>query len=465
MADFNFVRGSGFVAQLVSISPEELKETLYDRDCPICHDVFGPETTDAVQLPCHHVFCRRCLLPWISEHGSNQRSCPKCRQTLHWGLELSPEYQPDINLNILIGFFMHGFNEDGSRMVSRLYRVHYYRMPFHARWRHPDPERLHRIIHDFSGFIPNVAKAVKQMYAEWLSSQPQAVQDSRGDPLGFVVPIMSLDQRGSSSVTIPSSFGYTDQLTPPYYPSEGDLDRALEIFAWQYQPERPDTDDTIVGFREAIAGHEHEGITSPEEEIDRRELVYTNWRSQLPEHLRDLLPHILRHDHQSLREEMEILAGRRAYEHDLESYEYAEYTIGRMSQPEDPTRPGPCGDVAASLHLPDRDMHNGFMNPLDASDGPTELDLYDRMAAVDALMIGREDPTAIALTTDEERILLVGLRRWPRNYDHFRDRRRRSVWAVEVPGISETAFELRHFPDLPEFPDEMPILVNIVGFL
>ena len=47
------------------------------EECTICTDALGQDAT-AVQLPCGHAFCQRCLDEW-AQHSHTD--CPQCRQT------------------------------------------------------------------------------------------------------------------------------------------------------------------------------------------------------------------------------------------------------------------------------------------------------------------------------------------------------------------------------------------------
>lgn len=47
-----------------------------DRDCTICSETL----TNAVQLPCHHIFDQECITHWLEIPGKN--TCPFCRRTL-----------------------------------------------------------------------------------------------------------------------------------------------------------------------------------------------------------------------------------------------------------------------------------------------------------------------------------------------------------------------------------------------
>lgn len=53
----------------------KLVPTLMVDECSICLELDGNE---AVQLPCHHVFHRRCIEEWVVTNAS----CPMCRVRL-----------------------------------------------------------------------------------------------------------------------------------------------------------------------------------------------------------------------------------------------------------------------------------------------------------------------------------------------------------------------------------------------
>ena len=82
MAVLRTMLGSQFVAGLTRVRPQDLKHSRYDRECAVCNTTFGPNTQDAVQLACEHVFCRDCLTQWCHEDKAYKTSCPTCRREL-----------------------------------------------------------------------------------------------------------------------------------------------------------------------------------------------------------------------------------------------------------------------------------------------------------------------------------------------------------------------------------------------
>ncbi|KAE8687758.1 RNF181 protein [Hibiscus syriacus] len=47
------------------------------NQCAVCMDKFE-EGTDAKQMPCHHLYHKDCIFPWLEVHNS----CPVCRHEL-----------------------------------------------------------------------------------------------------------------------------------------------------------------------------------------------------------------------------------------------------------------------------------------------------------------------------------------------------------------------------------------------
>ena len=50
------------------------KESCIDDECPICFENFE----DASKTPCNHIFCKECIMDWLSHTAS----CPMCRTTM-----------------------------------------------------------------------------------------------------------------------------------------------------------------------------------------------------------------------------------------------------------------------------------------------------------------------------------------------------------------------------------------------
>ncbi|OQS00168.1 hypothetical protein THRCLA_06173 [Thraustotheca clavata] len=66
-----------FLASLESHSWHDFHEC-WNKDCVVCLESFTNEDTHLVELPCHHVFHRSCLFPWLTSHDE----CPLCRYKL-----------------------------------------------------------------------------------------------------------------------------------------------------------------------------------------------------------------------------------------------------------------------------------------------------------------------------------------------------------------------------------------------
>ena len=75
---------SSFVAGLPTISPSQLAENEYDRQCPLCKSVCSADgaSEGPVVLPCQHVFDREGLNEWLSEEKAAKNTCPYCRSVL-----------------------------------------------------------------------------------------------------------------------------------------------------------------------------------------------------------------------------------------------------------------------------------------------------------------------------------------------------------------------------------------------
>ena len=66
------------IAQLqrdISRVNERFQSILTDETCSVCMGHFE----NPVLTPCHHVFCLRCIVPWLGQ----QETCPQCRSPLH----------------------------------------------------------------------------------------------------------------------------------------------------------------------------------------------------------------------------------------------------------------------------------------------------------------------------------------------------------------------------------------------
>lgn len=53
------------------------QEELANRDCAVCKDLLQVGV-EYVELPCKHLFCGECIMPWLKEHNS----CPVCRHEM-----------------------------------------------------------------------------------------------------------------------------------------------------------------------------------------------------------------------------------------------------------------------------------------------------------------------------------------------------------------------------------------------
>ena len=70
--------GSGAAAAAAAAATKPRRqESSLDEECPICFDTFE----DASKTPCNHIFCKVCILDWLS----HTESCPMCRADMSVG--------------------------------------------------------------------------------------------------------------------------------------------------------------------------------------------------------------------------------------------------------------------------------------------------------------------------------------------------------------------------------------------
>ncbi|OQR97101.1 hypothetical protein ACHHYP_12709 [Achlya hypogyna] len=67
-----------FLHALPDQSYAALHRGCWNKDCAVCLEAFQATESGLVQLPCHHVFHRACLFPWLASHDE----CPLCRHKL-----------------------------------------------------------------------------------------------------------------------------------------------------------------------------------------------------------------------------------------------------------------------------------------------------------------------------------------------------------------------------------------------
>ncbi|EQC28588.1 hypothetical protein SDRG_13664 [Saprolegnia diclina VS20] len=66
-----------FLDALPTLPYASAHDSCWNKDCAVCLEAFRGDTK-VVQLPCHHVFHRACLFPWLASHDE----CPLCRHKL-----------------------------------------------------------------------------------------------------------------------------------------------------------------------------------------------------------------------------------------------------------------------------------------------------------------------------------------------------------------------------------------------
>eukprot|EP00729_Bicosta_minor_P003809 gene3809-14411_t len=67
----------GAAAAAAAATKPRRQESSLDEECPICFDTFE----DASKTPCNHIFCKVCILDWLS----HTESCPMCRADMSVG--------------------------------------------------------------------------------------------------------------------------------------------------------------------------------------------------------------------------------------------------------------------------------------------------------------------------------------------------------------------------------------------
>lgn len=60
--------------QSVISSLPRVRSRIFHKQCPVCLEDFEPGS-EAVQLPCNHLYHEECLKPWMEEHNT----CAVCR--------------------------------------------------------------------------------------------------------------------------------------------------------------------------------------------------------------------------------------------------------------------------------------------------------------------------------------------------------------------------------------------------
>lgn len=180
MSNLREITGSRFVAELVRLPSEELKDASSDEECIICRAEFGPETEDAVQLPCRHVFDRECLNGWLSEPGAGQNTCPKCRTELF----VQNDDTPESNLRGFLAEYISSRPDPDITgfldLIARIPADTAARLPLYL-----------TILNIFSGLGENVTGIIHRQYSDWFARQTQEVKDRFPNPLEL--PIQAYD--------------------------------------------------------------------------------------------------------------------------------------------------------------------------------------------------------------------------------------------------------------------------------
>lgn len=82
--------------------------------CSICHDPLGSELAgQAVQTECGHLFCRTCLLTWLTLH----RRCPLCNAEIRRGHRSLREIAPIVGEGLRV---QDGQEEEATAMRINL---------------------------------------------------------------------------------------------------------------------------------------------------------------------------------------------------------------------------------------------------------------------------------------------------------------------------------------------------------
>ncbi len=175
MSDLRNLAGSQFVAELVRLPSEELKDASSDQECIICRAEFGPKTEDAVQLPCRHVFDRKCLDGWLSELEAGQNTCPKCRTEL-----FVKNDTPDSDITDFLAEYANSRTpfippeDDITEFLDQLGGI-----PASVAARLPPPSTTLGL---FSGLSENATRILRQQYSDWFARQTQEVKDRFPNP-------------------------------------------------------------------------------------------------------------------------------------------------------------------------------------------------------------------------------------------------------------------------------------------
>jgi len=233
MSDLRTIAGSHFVAELVRLPSEELKDASSDQECIICRAEFGPKTEDAVQLPCRHVFDRKCLDGWLSELEAGQTTCPKCRTEL-----FVKNDTPDSDITDFLTEYANSRTpfippeDDITEFLDQLGGI-----PASVAARLPPPSTTLGL---FSGLSENATRILRQQYSDWFARQTQEVKDRFPNPsdlpiqprddsiyeLGHNYGLAFFQQRVEEDEA--ASFRLPDNHRFPRLHTPEDFDRVLE---------------------------------------------------------------------------------------------------------------------------------------------------------------------------------------------------------------------------------------------